>query len=418
MDTLTERETEREDVPRRQDGSIDLNELARGLLEDCLNAVMSEQADELLGEGNRRNGYRERSLNTCVGRITLRIPKLREGTYFPDDVLRPYSRTDRAMVGAIAETYRLGLSHRKIERAASKLGFGELSSSAVSRMCSELDADVDELRGARFDMGFPYLWLDATYVKCRSDGRVQGRAVVDGDRRGLGREPQVRRAGLRGHRVPGVVARVPAGAAPARGVEGVRCVTSDDHAGLVRAIAKVYPEASWQRCITHLERDVAGRFRRRADRARAMRAVSAVFKERDPGLVRAMYDRAVEEVGAIERRAGELLEDAREDALWTLPGVPRRAQAAPEDEQRPGAGEQGDKAQDQRRPGVPLRGLAGEAGGRGVRRHERRVGGGALHGRRGHGGDRGGRAARPARGGDDGAGQDSHSRGDGRSGVE
>lgn len=77
MDTLTERETEREDVPRRQDGSIDLNELARGLLEDCLNAVMSEQADELLGEGNRRNGYRERSLNTCVGRITLRIPKLR-----------------------------------------------------------------------------------------------------------------------------------------------------------------------------------------------------------------------------------------------------------------------------------------------------------------------------------------------------
>ena len=128
MDTLTERETEREDVPRRQDGSIDLNELARGLLEDCLNAVMSEQADELLGEGNRRNGYRERSLNTCVGRITLRIPKLREGTYFPDDVLRPYSRTDRAMVGAIAETYRLGLSHRKIERAASKLGFGELSS--------------------------------------------------------------------------------------------------------------------------------------------------------------------------------------------------------------------------------------------------------------------------------------------------
>ena len=99
MDTLTERETEREDVPRRQDGSIDLNELARGLLEDCLNAVMSEQADELLGEGNRRNGYRERSLNTCVGRITLRIPKLREGTYFPDDVLRPYSRTDRAWIG-------------------------------------------------------------------------------------------------------------------------------------------------------------------------------------------------------------------------------------------------------------------------------------------------------------------------------
>lgn len=416
MDTLTERETEREDVPRRQDGSIDLNELARGLLEDCLNAVMSEQADELLGEGNRRNGYRERSLNTCVGRITLRIPKLREGTYFPDDVLRPYSRTDRAMVGAIAETYRLGLSHRKIERAASKLGFGELSSSAVSRMCSELDADVDELRGARFDMGFPYLWLDATYVKCRSDGRVQGRAVVaaiaagsNGSRRFVGLDcvdTESRRSwrafllGLRRRGVEGGEVRHER--RPRRAREG-------DRRGVPRGELAALHHPPRAGCGRPLPQE-GGQGQGHAGRVGRLQGARPGAGQGDV--------RQGGRGGRRDREARRRAARGRPGGRAVLPGVPRRAQAVPEDEQRPGAGEQGDKAQDQRRPGVPLRGLAGEAGGRGVRRHERRVGGGALHGRRGHGGDRGGRAARPARGGDDGAGQDSHSRGDGRSGVE
>lgn len=317
MDTVSEQERLSNIVPFAGDGMVDLNELARRLLEDCLNAMMDEQADELLGEGNRRNGYRERRLNTCVGAITLRIPKLREGTYFPEEILRPYSRTDRAMVGVVAETYRLGLSHRKIEKAAADLGFGELSSSAISRMCATLDEEVDELRRGPLEGPFPYLWLDATYVKCRSEGRVGGRAVVtaiaagmDGMRRFVGVEcvDTESRASwkefLRGLRK--------------RGLEGVRCVVSDDHAGLVRAIAETFPDASWQRCIVHLERDVAARLGRRADRAAALRALSAVFKERDPALVREMYAQAVGIVGRLERRAGELLEDAREDALAYL----------------------------------------------------------------------------------------------------
>ena len=167
------------DMPMTADGTIDFRRLAVGLVEGCVNAAMEMAVEEIAGEeGVRRNGYRERRLMTVIGEITLRIPRLREGSYFPEEVLRPYSRTDRAMVGAIAEVYRLGLSTRKIERAAADLEFGRLSPSAVSRMCATLDDDVASVREAEFSQRFPYLWLDATYVSCREGGRVEGRAVV------------------------------------------------------------------------------------------------------------------------------------------------------------------------------------------------------------------------------------------------
>lgn len=306
-----------EDMPTADDGTIDFRRLAVGLVEQCVNSAMELAVEELAGEGVRRNGYRERRLNTVIGQITLRIPRLREGTYFPEEVLRPYSRTDRAMVAAVAEVYKLGLSTRKIERAAAELEFGRLSPSAVSRMASTLDDDVASVREAEYSQRFPYLWLDATYVSCRERGRVEGRAVVtaiaageDGARRYVGLDfvdvesYDAWRGFLRGLR--------------RRGVSGVALVVSDAHPGLRRAVREVFPGSSWQRCIAHLERDVCGRFRRRDDRRRAMAAMKAVFRETDPALVRAAYDRAVEAVGALEPRAGELLDDAREDALAHL----------------------------------------------------------------------------------------------------
>lgn len=159
--------------------------------------------------------------------------------------------------------------------------------------------------------------VDATYVSCRDGGRVEGRAVVtaiaageDGSRRYVGLDYvdvesfDSWRGFLRGLR--------------RRGVSGVSLVVSDAHPGLRRAVREVFPGSAWQRCVVHLERDVAGRLRRRDDRRRALATLSATFRERDPALVRAMYARAVEEVSAIDRRAGELLEDAREDALAYL----------------------------------------------------------------------------------------------------
>lgn len=317
MSTLQEKEDLR-NLPLREDGTVDLNEMMRRELESMVNQIMDWQADELCGEGNRCNGYRERKLATVLGEITMRIPKLREGTYFPDELIRPYSRVDRAMVAIVREVYVRGLSTRKIEKAADALGFAGLSPSRVSRMTSDLDEEVAALNARRFEgAAFPYLWLDATYLRCRDEGHVRSRGVVtaiacgdDGSRRFVGfdvvdtESAASWKAFLRGLRK--------------RGVTGVRCVVSDDHEGLVQAIAEVFQGAAWQRCIVHLERNVAGWFPKKEDKAVATAAMKAVFAERDPRLVRAAYRQAAERIAQLKARAGELLEDAEADALAYL----------------------------------------------------------------------------------------------------
>ena len=317
MDTVQEKEAFK-NLPFREDGTIDINEMMRRELEHMVNQIMDWQADELRGEGNRRNGYRERKLVTVLGEITMRIPKLREGTYFPDELIRPYSRVDRAMVAIVKEVYVRGLSTRKIEKAANALEFASLSPSRVSRMTAELDEEVAALNAARFDgMAFPYLWLDATYLSCRDEGHVQSKGVVtaiacgeDGSRRFVGfgvvdTESAVSwKAFLRGLR--------------RRGVTGVKCVVSDDHEGLVQAIAEVFQGAAWQRCIVHLERNVAGWFSKKEEKLTAIAAMKAVFAERDPQLVRAAYRQAAERIAQLKAHAGELLEAAAAAALAYL----------------------------------------------------------------------------------------------------
>lgn len=133
-------------IPRFDDGAIDMQELLRRLAEQVVNAVMDAEADQLCGGGsNSRNGYRERSLATCVGTLTLRIPKLRTGSFFPDDVIERYQRADRALVAAVAEMYATGTSTRKVQRAAEKMGVSRLSKDQVSAIASSLDADIEEL---------------------------------------------------------------------------------------------------------------------------------------------------------------------------------------------------------------------------------------------------------------------------------
>ncbi|PKU88173.1 transposase [Bifidobacterium pseudolongum subsp. globosum] len=307
-----------DDMPLGEDGLIDFRALAVGLIETVVNHAMELEADELLGEGNRRNGYRERRLRTVIGEIVLRVPKLREDTYFPERVMRPYSRVDRAMVGVVSRAYVNGMSTRRIEKVAGELEFGRLSPSTVSRMLSSLDGEVDALRQAEFDMPVPYLWLDATYVKCRDDdSRVCSKATVtaigafmDGTRRFVGFDLVDTESYDSWKRFLLSLRR--------RGVSGVRLVTSDAHAGLRRAVMEVFDGASWQRCFVHLQRDLAARIRHKPDRGRAMRALSAVLRQGDEAMTRAAYDAAVDRIGALDRRAGELLEDAREDALAHL----------------------------------------------------------------------------------------------------
>lgn len=318
MDTLAAIGAGAPEIPRFDDGMVNINELVRTLAEALVNEIMDAQAEDACAEGNQRNGYRERRLLASVGRITLRIPKLRRGSYFPEDLIERYSRVDRAVVAAVAEMVTSGVSTRKVEKVARALGVDRMSASQVSRICGSLDAAAADLRERTFDgASFPYLWIDATYLRCRDGGHVSSCAVVTA----IG-------AADTGHRVLlGVDSADTEDYASwrafllslrERGVAGVRCVTSDAHAGLRRAIEEVFPGAAWQRCVVHLERNVCALARNRRERALLGSVMRAVFAESDPALVRELYHLAVDEVGGFNAAAGALLEEAEADALAYL----------------------------------------------------------------------------------------------------
>lgn len=191
---MTAMSTLHQDMPATGGESFDLQALTRALLESALNAIMDEQADMACEGGvSSRNGYRERGPVTPAGKITLRIPKLRCGTYFPEGMLERCSRADKAVAAIATEMHANGVSTRKVERIAQRMGIDRLPSSRVGRICKRLDAEVAALRAREFDMAMPCLFLDAAYVKRRRGGRVQSAAVVtaiavgaDGVRRVVG----------------------------------------------------------------------------------------------------------------------------------------------------------------------------------------------------------------------------------------
>ena len=306
-------------MPRFDDGAIDMQELLRRLAEQVVNAVMDAEADQLCGGGaNSRNGYRERGLATCVGTLTLRIPKLRTGSFFPDDVIERYQRVDRALVAAVAEMYATGTSTRKVRRVAEKMGVSRLSKDQVSAIASSLDADIEELCTRPLDGSpVPYVWLDATYVKCRRGGRVASTAVVTaigcdagGWRRVLGVDVVDTESYdswltfLRKVRD--------------RGVSGVELVVSDAHGGLVAAAAEIFQGAAWQRCAVHLMRDCMREAGSWQLRRRVGRIVSQVFRGRDAATVTAMYHVACDMLEGCCPRAAAILEEAEPDALAYL----------------------------------------------------------------------------------------------------
>jgi putative transposase len=306
------------EMPRFDDGMVNLSELIRMMAESLVNEIMDAQAEDACADGNQRNGYRERKLATSVGEINLRIPKLRRGTYFPDDLLVRYSRVDRAVVAAVSEMVANGVSTRKVARVASAMGIDRMSASQVSRICESLDATVGDLQTRGLTgVTFPYLWLDATYVKCRDGGHVSSCALVtaigagsDGYRRVLG--------------IDAIDTETYGGwlqflrSLRERGVSGVTCVTSDAHEGLRRAIEETFPGAAWQRCIVHLMRNAASCAPTRQKRAAILSILHAVFAEGDPDLVRELYHLAIDEIAGFCATAAGLLEDAEADALAYL----------------------------------------------------------------------------------------------------
>ena len=300
-------------------GSEGVTGLARTLAEACANEIMSAEADAVCeATGTVRNGYRERELETQFGTLTLRIPKLRAGSYFPESLIERWGRVDRAVICAASEMCALGVSTRKVGRALERMGAAGLSKDRVSRICAELDAEVAALRSRDLpDQRYPYLWVDATCVPCRKGGHGATAAVVtaiacgeDGARRvvGLGCVDTESYASwkpfLRGLRE--------------RGLDGVQCVTSDAHGGIVRAGRELFPGAAWQRCIARLERDVIDAVATRAKRRAAGAVLHAVFAETDPARVRAAYQPAVSVISGLSEDAGRTMEEAEADALAYL----------------------------------------------------------------------------------------------------
>ena len=197
---------------------------------------------------NRRNGYRTRSWDTRVGSIELQVPKLREGSYFPDFLLEPRRRAERALVAVVAESYVNGVSTRKVDRVAQAMGIDRLSKSRVSEMAQSLDEMVEAFRNRPLESGpYPFVWLDAMVVKSREEGRIVNVAVVqaigvnaEGFREILGVDVITTEDGA------GWLAFLRS--LVSRGLSGVALVVSDAHEGLRNAIAATLPGAAWQRC--------------------------------------------------------------------------------------------------------------------------------------------------------------------------
>ena len=307
------------DLPKLDTNKFDINQIARTLVENLLNEVMSIQADELCETlGTTRNGYRDRDLTTGIGKIVLHVPKIRAGTYFPEDIVERWSRTDTALVSAICEMWVSGVSNRKVEKIVAELGIEKMSKNQVSRMCKQLDAEIDSMRNCDlYNDEWVYLWLDATYFPCRDNGSVKSTALVTA----IAMNNKARRQviGLSYFDTENYLDwRDFLMSLKARGLNGVKLVISDEHAGLIRAIKEIMIGASHQRCIAHLEKNIYSRIKKKNISGATIGALKVAFKETDPQLVEAGYNKAVSLLAKYDEKGADLLEEAKPYALAYL----------------------------------------------------------------------------------------------------
>jgi putative transposase len=290
--------------------------LAQALMDAEVSGQIGAQLHERTPERTaHRNGYRTRSWDTRVGTVELRVPKVVPGSYFPS-LLEPRRRAERALAAVVQEAYVKGVSTRKVDDLVRALGIDGISKSEVSRICTELDGEVQAFLRRPIEGPHPYLWLDATYHKVRHDGRVVSMATVvavgvstDGERHVLG---------------------VDVGASEdeafwtqflrslvERGLSGVRLVVSDAHAGLRKALERVFAGASWQRCRVHFMRNLLAVVPRPAKELVAT-FVRTVFAQPDYASARAQLERVADGLVTRFPEAAALLRDAAEDILAHL----------------------------------------------------------------------------------------------------
>jgi putative transposase len=261
----------------------------------------------------QRNGYRERSWDTRVGTVELKVPRVRDSSYFPS-LLEPRRKAERALSAVVQEAYVHGVSTRKVDELVKALGMTGISKSRVSELCEALDEEVERFRGRPLEGSYPYVWVDATYVKARQDGRVASVAVViavgvkaqTGEREVLGFDVAPSEDGafwtsfLR--------------SLVARGLCGVRLVTSDAHRGLKSAVEAVLVGSSWQRCRVHFMRNALSLVPKAAQQMVGA-TIRTVFAQPDSGSAHQQWLRVSEGFRDRFPRLSELMDEAEEDVL-------------------------------------------------------------------------------------------------------
>jgi putative transposase len=301
----------------------DVTDPIRKSLEWVLQQLIDAEATAFIGAAKhersesrttQRNGYRSRLLSTQAGDVELKITKLREGTFFPS-LLERRRRIDRALFAVVMEAYVHGVSTRKVDDLVQALGVASgISKSEVSRICAELDRDLEGFRSRPLEhVAFPYVFLDATYIKGRVNGRVVSRAVViatgvtaKGDREVLGIDV--------GDSENGAFWTAFLKSLRARGLAGVHLVISDHHLGLKKAISAVFVGAAWQRCRVHFMRNALANVPK-ASQEMVAAAIRTVFAQPDRPHVRSQLDEVVRMLEAKFPAVAAMLAEAAEDPV-------------------------------------------------------------------------------------------------------
>ena len=295
-------------------------DLLKDLAEAVLQRLMDYDVENLVGAARyersearttQRNGFRERELETRLGTLDLKIPKLRKGSYFPT-FLEPRKTAERALVAVVQEAWIQGVSTRKVDDLVQAMGMSGISKSQVSKLCQEIDERVNSFLDRRIEGDWPYLWLDATYLKVREDGRIVSIAAIIATAVNAEGKREILGLGL-GPSEAAVFWLDFLRSLEKRGLKGVKLVISDAHEGLKAAIAQVF-KASWQRCRVHFMRNALAHVSK-AQHSMVSAAIRSVFAQDNQAAASQTWRHVADQLRPRFAKLAGLMDEAEADVI-------------------------------------------------------------------------------------------------------